>query len=356
MAETVIIKHEIKTIDDIDKLKDTWKALEKGKDMTIFQGNIWHRLLTKEWLGWKLHSIYSKVVIYIAFQNEKPSMIFPAIIYKINTKNRWFGNHIGVYLMGQGSYSDYMNVIYDTFSSTVFEAIIDEIRKDYPGKKISLTSVRPDTALASYLKEKGTHCENGELALYINRKESMEAYQKSLTSKHRNNLNRALRRMEKDGITYTSEIIGMISDPALLEKLVQIHVKRLTIKNTNNSNPLSAVGSFIKRTYRRHRDLHNNIVAMSMCENPASNIMLFRFNGEIIGYQYAMKDRNTMRLLQTAFDDNTRHYSPGFRGIFDYIIKSYETDEIQQIDFLRGSEPYKYELGCVDLQLLNYTL
>ena len=352
----IIDKREIKNIEDLDQLEDVWKQLADGEEMTIFQNFLWHKLLAKEWHGWKLHSAYSRVIIYIAYQDSKPLMIFPAIIYKMTTRMRWFGAYKGVYLMGQGSYSDYMNVIYKDFSSDAFEAIIQEIRKDFPKMKIRLTSVRPDTSLARYLQEKGVQCENGELALHVDRKESLEDYINSVSKKTRSNLKKALNRMERDNIEYTTETLGMIDDPELLNELVQLHVQRVTIKNTNKANLYHKVGTLIKTTYRRHRDLHNNIVAMSMQENPASHIILIRFNGKIVGYQYGMKDRTSMRLLQTCFDEQYSFYSPGFRGTYDYIQSTYENDEIQQVDFLRGNEIFKYRLGCVDLQLLDFTL
>ena len=356
MTIMIIDKREIKSIKDLDQLKDVWATLENGDDMTIFQNFTWHRLLAKEWHGWKLHPFYSKVVIYIAYQNGKPLMIFPAIIYTIDTKTRWFGSKKGVYLMGQGSYSDYMNVIYNDFSSEAFEAIITQIRSDFPKKNIFLTSVRPDTALSAYLKETGAKCEDGELALHIDRKASLEDYQNVVSKKTRSNLKKALNRMERDNIKYTIETVGMITDPKLIDELVKIHVGRITIKNTNHSDFLHTAGTIVRTAYRRHRDLNNNIVAMSMQENPESNLILIRFNDKIVGYQYGMKDRPSMRLLQTCFEEQYSFYSPGFRGTYDYILSTYENDEIQQVDFLRGSETFKYRLGCVDLQLLNFTL
>lgn len=351
-----ITKYEIKAEKDLEPLESYWKKLEKGMEMTAFQTFLWQRLLTREWLGWKLHALYSRVVVYVAADGRKPIMIFPAIIYKISTKNRWFGAKKGVYLMGQGSYSDYMNVIFSRFSPAAFEAIVGEIKKDFPGYRIILTSIRHDAALTEYLNSKNTPRKDFEVTLTVRRMESAEAYQASLSKNTRAHLRKDLNRMERDQIDYRIQVLGAVKDENLLKKMVDLHVQRILIKNTKTKGILHILSAEVKKAYKKYRDLHNNIVAMSMKENERSVTILIWMNNELAGYQYGLREKHAIRLLQTCFDGKFAKYSPLIRGVFDFIVKSYEDPEIQEVDFLRGSEEFKYTMGGQEVQLYEFEL
>lgn len=351
-----IKKYELREVQDILPLQAEWARLEKGPDMTVFQTHEWHRLLLREWHGWRLHALYSRVILYMAYENDAPVMLFPAIIYKFSTKTKWFGQPKGVYLLGQGSYSDYMSVIFDRFSPAAFEAIEAEIRRDFPGYPIVLSSLRPDNPLAGYLTRRQVKKEECDVSLTIPRQESAEQYTMSLDRKIRENLRRSLKRMEKDEITYELSVTGPIRDQALLSRLVDLHVRRILIKNTKHEGLLHVASSHIRKLYRKHRDLHNNIVAMSMSENPASVVIVIRLNGQPVGYEYGLRDGGAVRMLQTCFDDGYRKYSPGFRALYDFVLRCYEDESIREIDLLRGDEHYKYELGGQEIKLYEFTL
>lgn len=351
-----IEKYEIKTEQDFSKLKNVWNQLETGENMTLFQGFEWNRLLVKEWIGWKLHRMYSRVFVYIALNGSSAVMLMPVIVYKFSTRTKWFGNPKGVYLLGQSSYSDYMDAVYTQFDAKAFEKIRDEIQSDFKGFRICLTSVREDSPLAVYLMKKGVDCQEFTVTVSVKRKASVEEYQDSLDRKIRENLRRSLNRMERDNIVYRLEILGPIQDQALLNELVQIHVKRILVKNTKDAGILHILSSYVRKSYRKYRDIHNNIIAMSMKENKKSMVILFRMNGEIAGYEYCVRDGNVIRMLQTCFDDKFKFYSPGFRGIYDYILQCYEDPTIQEFDFTRGNEGYKRQLGGEEKKLYEFAL
>ncbi len=357
-----IVKREIQTEQDLLALEGFWKPLEAGGEMTVFQTLEWHRLLLKEWMGWKLHGIYSRVIIYIAFRERTPVMILPAIIYKFSTKTKWFGQKKGVYLMGQGSYSDYMNVIFNSFSPEAFELLCSEIRKDFPGFPICFSSLREDAALAAYLKEKSIPGQEETVSLVVPKAPTAEEYEASLTKKTRSNLRKALNKMEADQMDYKIEVMGPVEDQELLNRMVQMHVKRILIKNTKHEGLTHILSSYVRKAYRKYRDLNNNIVAMSIHENPASVVILVKMKHReeeeyhLAGYQYGLRDRGSIRLLQTCFDGTYYRYSPVFRGVYDYILSCYEDDSIREIDFLRGDEEFKYRLGGQEIQLYTYQL
>ncbi len=355
-------KYELHQEQDLLPLKETWEKMEKGKEMTTFQTYQWHRLLLKEWYGWKLHALYSRIIIYVACEQELPVMIFPAIIYKFSTKTKWFGQPKGVYLMGQGSYSDYMNVIFESFSSEAFEAIRNEIRNDFPGFPICISSVREDAELTSYLKGQGVPCRDFTVSLTVKKLATVEEYEASLTKKTRSNLRKALNKMEADQMDYKIEVMGRVKDQKLLDEMVQIHVKRILIKNSKDEGMLHILSSYVRKWYRKHRDLHNNIVAMSMNEYDSSVVILIKMKRQdepeyhLAGYQYGLREEHAIRLLQTCFDGAYYRYSPVFRGVYDFILTCYDDPSLEEIDFLRGDEEFKYRLGGQEIALYEFML
>ena len=355
-------KYELRQEQDLLLLKETWEKLEKGKEMTTFQTYEWHRLLLKELHGWKLHALYSRVMIYVACDQDQPVMIFPAIVYKFSTKTKWFGQPKGVYLMGQGSYSDYMNVIFETFSSEAFEAIRSEIRNDFPGYPICIASIREDAQLAAYLKDQQVPCKDFTVSLTVRKMASVEEYEASLSKKTRSNLRKALNKMEADQMDFKIEVMEPVKDKRLLDEMVQMHVKRILIKNTKDEGVLHILSSYVRKWYRKHRDLHNNIVAMSMNENDVSVVILMKMKRKdepeyhLAGYQYGLREEHAVRLLQTCFDGTYYRYSPVFRGVYDYILTCYDDPSLQEIDFLRGDEEFKYRLGGQEIALYEFTL
>lgn len=351
-----IIKYSIKNEYDLDRLKEIWTPLEAGEDMTTFQTLEWNRLLIKEWEGWQLHALYSEVYVYAAFEGRKPVMLLPVIVYTMTTSTKWFGSRKGVYILGHGSYSDYMTPLYRSFSAEAFEAICAAIRREFPGHAICLNSVRADTQLAAYLIEKGTEHKVSSVSVSVKKLNSIEDYRASLSAKTRSNLRQAERRMAKDNMDYSIEFCGMVKDPLLLKEMVDIHVKRMLTKNTKHGDLIHVMSAYVRKAYRQYRDYHNNIIAMSMQENEASVLVLVRLNGQLAGYDYGLREAGAVQFLQTCFDETYKFYSPLFKGIYGIIVKSYEDEAIREIDLTRGDEDYKFKLGGEGLELHGFSL
>ena len=350
-----IEKYEIHSEADLLPLKHVWNTLENGDEMTTFQSFSWNRLLVKEWMGWKLHALYSKCMVYIAFEDNQAVMLLPVLVYTVSTKTKWFGNKKGVYLLGHGSYSDYMNAVYTVFSDTAFDAICKEIHSDWRGSQICLNSIREDVATAVYLREKYPDICRSDVSVSVHCQNSAEEYAKSLSKSTRQNLRTALNRMNRDGLTYDMEIVGAIRDQALLEELRAIRIRRMISKNTVKDGILHRLSAQVRIPIRKYRETHNNIVITSMRESPNSCLILIRLNGQIAGYLYGLRDRDSVRIMYNCFDEEYKFYSPLFRGAYDYILSSYK-EGIREVDFTRGDEEYKYRLGGEELELYEFSL
>ena len=43
-----------------------------------------------------------------------------------------------------------------------------------------------------------------------------------------------------------------------------------------------------------------------------------------------------------------------FKGTYDFLIDCHTNEEVSKVDFTRGKEPYKYQLGGVETVLRQY--
>ncbi len=354
-----IIKTRILHESDLARIKEMWDSLSCGNDMTIFQSYDWNRLLFREWSQSRIHLLTGSCMLYAAKVDNKVEMIAPIIIQVIPTKTHWFGRDKGVYIIGNGSYSDYLSFIYSKFSIDAFTMIINCIRKDFPKYPIYLTDIREDTSLAQYLKDEKCTITRTKKSVAIRNKVSMEEYLLTLSKQTKQNLRTARNRMNRDGVSYRFEIMGRIEDEQLINKLIDIHTSRIISKKEDKNKTRQTITTKIKAIILRYKEKHNNIIRESMRQMNESCIVVVYLSGRIAGYLYGLKERNTscIRIMQNCFNEEFKFYSPLFRGAYDFIIKEqYVDNRIEEIDFTRGDEEYKYRLGGEETLLYHFKI
>ena len=352
----IVKRFDIKKTEDLHDIECEWKQLEDGGEMTIFQSFDWNMLLFKEWRASKYAKVFSKVSVYIVYDEQKPVLILPLIVQLKTTKIKWFGRKKGVYILGVGSYSDYLNAVYKDISDEVLDTLFQVIRKDFVGIDIRFTDIVENTYIDDYLKRKKILPCSKQVSVAIKKVESFEAYNQLLSKHTKQNLRTALNRMNKDGMKYELKILSMIEDYQLLSELQQLHMQRMKEKELKSAKNdiIHKLSGKIRVLVRSYNEKHNNIVLESMRTMKQSETVIVKINSNIAGYLYCLIDGNTIRVLQNCVDEKYSFYSPMFRGIYDYITQLYERNGIQLLDFTRGNEEYKYKLGGAETTLNSY--
>jgi len=342
--------------EDFDKVETLWKRLQNGKDMTVFQSIEWNKLLFDEWNRYRYNKLFSYVEIYVVIC-ERYKMIVPLLVQERTTNVRgWIGRREGLYLLGQGSYSDYLNFIYSELSEEVISFFLQFIKKKYSRLVLYLYDMRENTTLCNYLISHYVNISE-DVAISIKVVQKPEKFNEMISKHTRQNLRTALNRMNKDDMQYRWEQYGIINDEEMLNNLLLIHIKRMKTKNSSNKNLLYKLSAFIRTRLIIYREKHNNIVRNSMVTLENSCTVVVRLKGIIVGYIYGLIDKDgVIRIMQNCVDENYRFYSPMFRGIYDFILDCSIKDEIREIDFTRGDEEYKYKLGGVETKLYNFEL
>jgi len=338
------------------KLKTDWEHLQEGLEMTVYQTYDWNWLLYQEWKKSFLNKISSEVNVYVVQDNSIVVAILPIIVQRYKTKTKWFGRDKGLYLLGHGSYSDYLNLVYCDISDMIMDKIIEKICNDYPNLHLIISDVREDVFLCFYLKRKGIIPIKESVAVSVKMLETVSQYDACISKNTRQNLRTASNRMRKENINYELSVLGEIHETELLYELRRIHINRMKIKNMKDMDLLHKISSYIRISTRIYKEINNNIIYSSMQMMSNSCLVIVKLNSKIIGYLYGLRDRKTIRIMQNCFIDEYKFYSPLFRGAYDFILQCYENKEIEEVDFTRGNEDYKYKLAGTEIKLYEYII
>lgn len=349
-----IRKYEIKKEEDFLAIEEIWRSIETGTEMTIFQSYDWNKLLIREELSKPLSGFLLGIYVYVGENERNAVVIFPIVVKKHSNKISKKGRRRGIYLLGSGSYSDYLNAIYKgTVEPDMFGSVLSQIRNDFIGYEIHMDDIRQDTQFLFYLiNSTNTFTEN--VAVQVTKRDTLDEYNKELSKSVRQNLRTAKNRMNRDGVSYELTVLERTDDKSLIDKLRDIHIERVLEKNMQDRN-----GFFLRLElkYRIYKETHNNIISNSMKSMEESRIVIVKLNGNISGYLYGLVDKRAIRILQNCVRSEYKFYSPMFCGAFDYIVQTlYEKDEIDIVDFTRGDEKYKYNLGGEEVKLYSFML
>ena len=69
-----------------------------------------------------------------------------------------------------------------------------------------------------------------------------------------------------------------------------------------------------------------------------------------------MRDSDAVRVMHNCIKEEYNFYSPMFKGAYDFICEEINNKRynVAQVDFTRGNESYKFQLGGKELPLNSY--
>ncbi len=351
----VVDKILINNIRDFDSLREMWFKIEKGKDMTVYQSFSWNKLLVQEHFKTFLPDFFTTIVIYMVKNNNNVCVILPLIVQRKGNKTKWFGRKKGVYILGHASYSDYLNAVYKDADVRAFEELFIRLKKDLGIYTFNFTDMIEGTGFEKFIESRGIPQQESTVSVAVNKRDSGDEYNKSLSKHVRQNLRTALNRMNKDGIRYDCKVIwGKVDNLNLLDELRNLHIERMSEKNNVNTDVVHKLSSAVRIYYQKNKELSNNVVYEGMRTLDNSVFVLVYLNDKIAGYLYGLQEQDTIRILQNCFRSEYKFYSPMFRGIYDFLVECFNNNIVRQVDFTRGNETYKYQLAGVETKLKQY--
>ena len=345
--------YTITSVKDFEALKDAWKKLENGKGMTAFQTYEWNRLLIEEFFGLLYNRLFAEVKCYVVTEAQKAVAILPVIIQKRSAKFKWWGRKKGAYILGDGSWSDYLNFICKEPNMQAWELILNNLPRP-----LFFNSLRSDTETCQFLDAHG-----GESvlrpAVFVPLMSDAAEYFASLSKSVKQNLRTAANRMNKAGLVYELRVEDGKLDPSIANELICMHHDRAKIKNQRqHKKDLHWISRNIRNIYREYQNRQYNIIYHSMISNESGVTVIAYLDGAPAGYMYGMRDSDAVRIMHNCVKEEYKFYSPMFKGAYDFICEEINSKKhnVTQIDFTRGNEVYKFQLGGKELTLHNYTI
>lgn len=330
---------------DLSLLKNDWRLLETGKDMSYFQTYDWYNSIN-DIIPNKGEVVFLKVT-----RNGNVILIAPLWILR---KTYLFINKRGVYFWGKDGYSDYLNFIYSEFDEKSLETLFSFIKEEYRVTHYYLEFLQDSLDVVSYL-ERYLPRYNKVSFNYaaINLPNTVEIYSSNLSKHVRQNLRTARNRMIKDGLNFESTLIEGDIDNSIRRMCETIRKERLPLKIQSERKKWSLktkLHMFLDEKLRIHFPY-----ASVIDTDKNGRFLLVTCGDDIAAFFYYGYEANKKRILIMTAGTNQKYvrYSPGFYYMYQQIKKWIEDDSVVVVDFTRGGEQYKYYLGCDKYPVCN---
>lgn len=169
------------------------------------------------------------------------------------------------------------------------------------------------------------------------------SYLKSLHSNHRKNLNRILRRVNKEFDVTLNVAATEEERQWAMDVFVKLHLRRWSEKGGS-----TALNS------KELIDFHRAFSKISL-DRKWLRLYTLLLDGTPVASLYVFKYRNVHFQYQSAFDPDYGKYSPG-TVVLALAIKDAIEDGADEFDFLHDNEPYKYHWARQERELIRIEL
>lgn len=324
---------------DFPRLKDAWKNLEKGKDMTFYQSFEWFEMLQK-----KNSKLFYKDKVYFGVIKDSQDnivLVAPLFIKKsffpIVYKN-------GVYFYGMGSFSDYSNFIYDNINDDIFSSLFRSIIERFNLNVFYFDYLQEETKLYDYIIRNAIiEYDHSGVSVGLAMPDNIDDYSNLLSKSARQNIRTALNRLDKDNVNY---VVNFDDTHVNISEFEFHRNKRVKKKEKVRLNVLSIKLALMA--------IFDNLRIQTKKYYPYKDLGISRFltvmdrdNNKLmsaVNYGFS-KNRKEIVAMSVSLNEEYKRYSPGIIGWYKYITSNMGNNNVKFVDFTRGTENYKYVLG-----------
>ena len=196
--------------------------------------------------------------------------------------------------------------------------------------------------LQSAAAERGWKYESKQLqpSPYIPMPGDWDTYLASIKKKQRHEIRRKIRRLEEAEVPSRWYIV---KDENKLESEMDSFLDLMAQDPTKVSFLTDAMHDYMQRIARC--SFRSGFLQLSFLEidgEKAAGKMLFNY-------------RNRLWAYNSGVDQRFREYSPGW-VLLGYLLQWANENEIEEFDFMRGDETYKYRFGAIDRFVMQASL
>jgi len=162
-----------------------------------------------------------------------------------------------------------------------------------------------------------------------------EDYLELLGKKNRHELRRKMRRLEK---TAGPMRFRVLCSPLELEQGMDDFLRLMTLK----SDKAQFMTPQMERFFRH--------IGVAMAEEGLAGLYMFELDGRRVASTFCFEDKGETLIYNSGYDPQYAYLSVGLLSKAACLRHAIE-DGRSRLDFLRGNEPYKYDLGGKDLRV-----
>ncbi len=174
-----------------------------------------------------------------------------------------------------------------------------------------------------------------ETSPYVLLPSTWEQYLESLSRTDRKELKRKFKRL--DTVPHTFSVLNVPS-PEDFETFIRLHRLSDTAKDHFMTDEM--------------KDFFQDLLTTRI-SGWSQKIAVLKLGTQTVASVFIFENNNQVLLYNSGYDPEQKFYSVGLMlkaWLIRYAIESGKT----KVDFLRGSERYKYDLGAVDLKLFRF--
>lgn len=329
--------------DEISCLRDDWKRLEKGSDMTFYQRYDWYeRLSTLNTQHYNKHEF-----IFVACKNDDNEITLIAPLWIIKKTTRLI-NKKGVYFFGCQGWNDYCNIIYNEFKPEAFICMMQYLKNKYNISYYCLDFIKEETDFHKWLL--GTNScvklvqNNRSKCVGLAIPENLDTYKAKLTKKSRQNIRTAVNRFSNHCIEYNV----VFNDTNIDRDLFKLHREKRN-KYKNRWSFRTCLGKIKLLMQNKLRLKHQIFNPFEWDYHDIRFLTIYSGNELMSSFCYGYDEvHQEIVVMAGSLNDKYSWYSPGMISWYEYISNNFASNDIRYIDFTRGNEKYKYSLGGVD--------
>src|ERR1035437_704853 len=313
-------------------LRPEWEGLEqRAAEDNIFLTYLWQH----SW--W--HDLGEGQLDLVTFRDQG------RLVGLAPTYREKVGGFPAVRFVGGLEVSDYLGILVEPgYESAVGRAFLEHCLES-PGLVMDFHFLRSDGVTVRLLTaaardmDRRYHLEDEEVSPRIELNGDWETYVAGLSKKDRHELRRKRRRLEEAGgwTIVESQPETLATD---LESFFELHAKSSRAKQDFLTDD-------VKRFFRH--------ICLHLQEAGWLSLRSLHFQGRsvasVLGFVYRVK----LLLYNSGYDPAENALSPGFVMMSEEVRLAIQ-EGMSEVDFLRGDEKYKYDLGAKDRQLVHLTV
>lgn len=330
-------------------LEEVWRTLETGREMSQFQSFEWMLLANEHAVAERASRLALRTRYYLVERAGAPVLIVPLRVHLAPLSP---GHRRGVHLVGRNGPADYLNLIYSDFDSLAATEALDVAVRDFGVRSFRFERMLAGTQAHAWVRGLAGAIVTCENAVRLELPTSSAEYVRLLSKSTRQNVRTAWNRARTDGVELEVSVSAHVS-AAEADELAQLKHRREASRRLRAASVRQRLAAGIRRAYLTSLFTDYDEARQAMTRTAQPWVMRVFADGEVCAFAFGLGDRfgnrRTLRLLQVGIDERRARYSPGLIGLHQVISEEVEAGRPNWdvIDFTRGEEPYKLQLGGI---------